>query len=134
MKYLVNIPREILQLIKMLDLCGNKLNQDAAIAFSQVLPNLTTLQELCLSYNPLGAAGAVEVLRALHHCKSPLKTLDLQDTGVGEEDIVPPTQPIVNNNLETLAISGDLLPSIMKCPLSNTTLKTLNMSRLNIIR
>ena len=126
-KYLVNIPREILQLIKELDLCDNKLNQDAAIAFSQVLPNFTTLQVLSLSANPLGAAGAVEVLRALHHCKSPLKTLDLQHTGVGEEDIVPPTQPIVNNNLEKLYISGDLLPSIMKCPLSNTTLKTLYM-------
>ena len=127
-KYLVNIPREILPLIKVLELCDNKLNQDAAIAFSQVLPNLTTLQWLDLHDNPLGAAGAVEVLRALHHCKSPLKTLYLQRTGVGEEDIVPPTQPIVNNNLETLWISGDLLPSIMKCPLSNTTLKTLNMS------
>ena len=126
-KYLVNIPREILPLIKVLELCDNKLNQDAAIAFSQVLPNLTTLQWLCLARNPLGAAGAVEVLRALHHCKSPLKTLDLQRTGVGEEDIVPPTQPIVNNNLETLRISGDLLPSIMKCPLSNTTLKTLDI-------
>ena len=128
LKLLVQIPVHILQLIKMLDLGGNKLNQDAAIAFSQVLPNLTTLQWLCLARNPLGAAGAVQVLRALRHCKSPLKTLNLQRTGVGEEDIVPPTQPIVNNNLETLAISGDLLPSIMKCPLSNTTLKTLDMS------
>ena len=125
---LVQIPVHILQLIKELDLRNNKLNQDTAIAFSQVLPNLTTLQRLALSRNPLGAAGAVQVLRALHHCKSPLKTLDLQHTGVGEEDIVPPTQPIVNNNLETLFISGDLLPSIMKCPLSNTTLRILNMS------
>ena len=128
MKWLVSMPLHILQLIKELRLNENKLNQDAAIAFSQVLPNLTTLQVLYLSGNPLGAAGAVEVLRALHHCKSPLKTLYLQDTGVGEEDIVPPTQPIVNNNLEKLRISGDLLPSIMKCPLSNTTLKTLDMS------
>ena len=128
-KWLVNIPLQILQLIKELVLFDNKLNQDAAIAVSQVLPNLTTLQELDLSYNPLGAAGAVEVLRALHHCKSPLKTLRLQCTGVGEEDIVPPTQPIVNNNLETLYISGNLLPSIMKCPLSNTTIKTLDMFR-----
>ena len=127
-KYLVNIPTQIVQLIKVLDLGDNKLNQDAAIAFSQVLPNFTSLQELDLCDNPLGAAGAVEVLRALHHCKSPLKTLYLQRTGVGEEDIVPPTQPIVNNNLEKLYISGDLLPSIMKCPLSNTTLKTLYMS------
>ena len=124
---LLNIP-QTLQLIKELDLRNNKLNQDAAIAFSQVLPKLIILQVLDLSRNPLGAAGAVEVLRALHHCKSPLKTLDLRRAGAGEEDIVPPTQPIVNNNLETLYISGDLLPSIVKCPLSNTTLKTLNMS------
>ena len=128
LKLLVQIPVHILQLIKELNLSDNKLNQDAAIAFSQVLPNLTTLQELYLYNNPLGAAGAVEVLRALHHCKSPLKTLNLKHTGVVEEDIVPPTQPIVNNNLEKLDISGYLLPSIMKCPLSNTTLKTLNMS------
>ena len=127
-KYLVNIPTQIGQLITGLNLSDNKLNQDAAIAFSQVLPNLTTLEWLDLSCNPLGAAGAVQVLRALHHCKSPLYSLDLRCTGVGEEDIVPPTQPIVINNLEILRISGDLLPSIMKCPLSNTTLKTLNMS------
>ena len=126
-KWLVNIPLPILQLIKVLDLGDNKLDQDAATAFSQIFPNLTALQVLSLSGNPLGAAGAVEVLRALHHCKSPLKTLWLQHTGVGEEDIVPPNQPIVNNNLETLSISGDLLPSIIKCPLSNTTLKTFHL-------
>ena len=111
-----------------LDLSYNELELDAAFAFSQVLPNLTTLQELDLSGNPLGADGAVEVLRALHYCKSPLKTLRLKDTGIKEEDVVPPTQPIVNNSLENMVISGDLLPSIMKCLLSNTTLKTLNMS------
>ena len=65
-KCLVNIPLQILQLIKKLNLGGNKLNQDAAIAFSQVLPNLTTMQELSLSNNPLGAAGAMEILRALY--------------------------------------------------------------------
>ena len=128
-RLLVNMPLQILQLIRVLDLGGNKLNQDAAIVFSQVLPNLTTLQELSLSGNPLGDAGAVMVLRALHHCKSPLKTLHLQDTGVGGEDIVvSPIHPIVNKNLETLEISCDLLPSIMKCPLSNTSLETLDMS------
>ena len=122
----MNIPLQILQLVKELNLYANELNQDAAFALSQVLPNLTTLHELSLS--GLDAAGAVEVLRALHHCKSPLKTLRLENTGVGGKDIVPPTQPIVNNNLESLAISGDLLPSIMKCPLSNTILNTLDMS------
>ena len=38
------------------------------------------------SCNPIGKGGAVEVLKYLHHYKTPLKRLELKDTGVGEED------------------------------------------------
>ena len=86
------------------------------------------LQYLYLHRNPISEGGAVEVLRSLHHYKTPLKTLNLQDTGIGEQDSVPLVQLIGDNVLENLLISGDLLPSIMKCPLPNSTLQTLNMS------
>ena len=127
-KWLHNIHPETLQQLESLNLGGNEIDRSGLIAFSQVIPKLTMLQHLSLRRNPISEGGAVEVLRSLHHYKTPLKTLDLRDTGIGEQDSVPLVQLIGDNVLETLLISGDLLPSIMKCPLPNSTLQTLNMS------
>ena len=127
-KWLHNIPAVILQQLIQLNLGDNEIDRSGLIAFSQVIPKLTMLQHLSLRWNPISKGGAVEVLRSLHHYKTPLKTLDLQYTGIGEQDSVPLVQLIGDNVLETLEISGDLLPSIMKCPLPNSTLQTLSMS------
>ena len=127
-KWLHNIPPETLQQLEHLNLGANEIDRSGLIAFSQVIPKLTMLQDLSLDGNPISEGGAVEVLRSLHHYKTPLKTLNLQDTGIGEQDSVPLVQLIGDNVLETLYISGDLLPSIMKCPLPNSTLQTLSMA------
>ena len=127
-KWLRNLQPETLQQLEHLDLGANEIGRSGLIAFSQVIPKLTMLQDLSLHRNPISEGGAVEVLRSLHHYKTPLKTLDLHSTGIGEQDSVPLVQLIGDNVLETLKISGDLLPSIMKCPLPNSTLQTLSMS------
>ena len=126
-KWLRNLQPETLQQLEHLDLGANEIDRSGLIAFSQVIPKLTMLQHLSLHSNPISEGGAVEVLRSLHHYKTPLKTLYLQDTGIGEQDSVPLVQLIGDNVLETLEISGDLLPSIMKCPLPNSTLRTLSI-------
>ena len=126
-KWLHNIPAVIVQQLIQLNLEDNEIDRSGLIAFSQVIPKLTMLQHLSLRWNPISKGGAVEVLRSLHHYKTPLKTLDLMHTGIGEQDSVPLVQLIGDNVLETLYISGDLLPSIMKCPLPNSTLQTLNI-------
>ena len=123
-KWLHNIPLGILQ---HLNLGDNEIDRSGLIALSQVIPKLTMLQNLSLNRNWIREGGSVEVLRSLHHHKTPLKTLDLQRTGIGEQDSVLLVQLIGDNVLVTLKISGDLLPSIMKCPLPNSTLKTLSM-------
>ena len=124
-KWLHNIPLGILQQLERLNLGDNEIDRSGLIA---IIPKLTMLQDLSLERNPISEGGAVEVLRSLHHYKTPLKKLDLQHTGIGEQDSVPLVQLIGDNVLETLEISGDLLPSIMKCPLPNSTLQTLSMS------
>ena len=123
-KCLHNIPLVILQQLEYLYLGVNRIDRSGLIAFSRVIPKLTMLQYLSLRRNPISEGGAAEVLRSLHHYKTPLKTLDLRHTGIGEEPLV---QLLGDNVLETLYISGDLLPSIMKCPLPNSTLQTLSM-------
>ena len=124
-KWLHNIPPETLQQLEHLDLGVNENDRSGLIALSQVIPKLTKLQDLSLYWNPISEGGAVEVLRSLHHYKTPLKTLKL--TGIGEQNIVPIVQLIGDNVLETLEISVDLLPSIMKCPLPNSTLQSFCM-------
>ena len=114
-KSLDNIP---LQQMEHLDLGGN--SSGLIASFSQLIPKLTTLKHLFLRRIPISEGGAVEVLRSLHHYKTSLKTLDLRGTGIAEQDIVPLVQVIGDNMLETIKISGDLLPSIMKCPLYQT--------------
>ena len=44
------------------------------------------MHTLFLNNNPIGVGEAVELLKCLNHCKTPLKTLNLARTGVGEED------------------------------------------------
>ena len=86
LKWFLEIPIQLLQQMKELDFGGNELDGPALNTFCGAIPNLTHLQKLTLYENPIGKGGAVEVLKCLHHYKTPLKELDLWDTGVGEED------------------------------------------------
>ena len=71
----------------------------------------------------------MEVLKCLYHYKTPLKELDLKDTGVGEEDCA---QLALLIDLEVLDISDNSLSSnsvasIMEGQLQNSTIQKLQM-------
>ena len=86
LKWFLEIPIQLLQQMKELNFCRNQLDGPALNTFCGAIPNLTNLRVLILEMNPIGKGGAVEVLKCLHHYKTPLKKLNLQDTGMGEED------------------------------------------------
>jgi Ran GTPase-activating protein (RanGAP) involved in mRNA processing and transport len=131
-KWFMKIPLQLAQQITKLDLYNNKLDQDALNAFCGWIPKLTKLQVLSLWGNPIGNGGAVEVLKCLHHCKTPLKELDLAHTGVGEEDCAQLALLVANSNLTRLYIENNSLSSnsvaiIMEGLLQNNTIQELNM-------
>ena len=129
LKWFLEIPIQLLQQMKKLNFGGNKLDGPALNTFCGAIPNLTHLQVLALWRNPIGKGGAAEVLKCLHHYKTPLKILDLQKTGVGEEDCA---QLALLIDLEVLNISYNSLSSngvasIMEGQLQNSTIQKLEM-------
>ena len=129
LKWFLEIPIQLLQQMKKLDFGFNELDGPALNTFCGAIPNLTHLQELTLSWNPIGKGGAVEVLKFLYHYKTPFKKLELYNTGVGEEDCA---QLAVLIHLEVLSIganslSSNSVASIMEGQLQNSTIKELKM-------
>ena len=129
LKWFLEIPIQLLQQMKKLDFGDNELDGPALNTFCGAIPNLTHLQVLTLYENPIGKGGAVEVLKSLYHYKTPLKELDLEDTGVGEEDCA---QLALLIDLEVLDISDNSLSSnsvasIMEGQLQNSTIQKLQM-------
>ena len=80
----VNIPPHILQDMRELHLTHTKLDGSACDLLAKVVPSMTRLEELWLSWNPIKSGGAVEVIKAL--CGSEVKQLRLYSTGIGELD------------------------------------------------
>ena len=133
-KWFVNISVQLAQHINTLDFIWNQLDGNALNVFCEVVPKLTHLHTLSLGSNPIGVNGAVELLKCLYHCKTPLKTLDISKTGVGEEDCAELALLIANTDLEELDIGLNQLTfnsvsSILGGLLHNTTLKQLCLSR-----
>ena len=108
LKWFLEIPIQLLQQMKKLYFGSNELDGPALNTFCGAIPNLTHLQELTLYRNPIGKGGAVEVLKCLNHYTTPLKVLNLWDTGVGEEDCA---QLALLIDLEVLNIFGNSLSS-----------------------
>ena len=129
LKWFLEIPIQLLQQLKKLEFGYNELDGPALNTFCGAIPNLTHLQELTLYENPIGKGGAVEVLKCLHHYKTPLKELILNDTGVGEEDCA---QLALLIDLKVLVIgdnslSSNSVASIMEGQLQNSTIQELQM-------
>ena len=129
LKWFLEIPIQLLQQMKKLQFDLNELDGPALNTFCGAIPNLTHLQVLILELNPIGKGGAVEVLKCLHHYKTPLKKLKLNGTGVGEEDCA---QLALLIDLEVLGIghnslSSNSVASIMEGLLQNSTIQKLHM-------
>ena len=79
-----NIPYHMLPDMKELDLSHNKLDGSACNLLAEVVPSMSSLEELWLSYNPIECGGAVNLIEAL--CGSGVKQLWLVKTGIGMPD------------------------------------------------
>ena len=130
MKWFTKIPLQLLQQIKELDFNSNKLDSNVLNVFTEVIPNLSKLKALSLGDN--GKGGAVEVLKCLYHHKIPLEKLDLQDTGVGEEDcalIALLTRTLLDLNVSGNSLSSNSIATIMEGLLQHNIIQKLDMSR-----
>ena len=126
LKQFVKVPHHLLQRIVSLNFSFNKLDKKALDLLSQVIPALSRLEVLNLSYNPIGEGGAVELMRALSHYKTPLKKLYLQGTSLGEEDIQALCEVLADNHIELLDIDGPTI-SIMRLHAQTIRVKTLHV-------
>ena len=126
LKWFVKMPSHLLQRIVSLDFCVNKLDKKALDLLPQVVPALSRLEVLNLSYNPIGQGGAVELMRALSHYKTPLKELKLEWTSLGEEDIQALCEVLADNHIELLVIDGPTI-SIMRHHIQAIRFKSLHV-------
>ena len=129
LKWFLEIPIQLLQQMTKLYFGSNELDGPALNTFCGTIPNLTHLQVLTLNENPISKGGAVEVLKCLHYYKTPLKELNLKDTGVGEDDC---SQLALFIDLEVLDIGANSLSfnsvaSIMEGQLHNSTIQKLHI-------
>ena len=129
LKWFLEIPIQLLQQMKKLDFGSNELDGPALNTFCESIPNLTHLQVLTLRENPIGKGGAVEVLKCLHHYKTPLKELNFRNTCVGEEDCA---QLALLIDLKVLyigynSLSSNSVASIMEGQLQKSTIQELEM-------
>ena len=131
LKWFLEIPIQLLQQMKNLDFRFNELDGPALNTFCGAIPNLTHLHKLMLWHNPIVKGGAVEVLKCLYHYKTPLKYLNLMDTGVGEEDCA---QLALLIDLEALDISCNSLSSNSVASLSSLLQQSVCQLRVLYIR
>ena len=128
----VNIPPHILQNMRELDLMRNKLDGSACDLLAKLVPSMTRLEELRLGYNPLGSAGAVEVIKAL--CGSGVKQLWLYNTGIGELDcealceLLKSSHSLQHLDIDQNNLSSESVASIITGLSHNNSLTILNIS------
>ena len=131
MKSFTKIPLQLLQQIKELNFNSNILDSNALNVFTEVVPNLSMLRALSLDGCPIGEGRAVKVLKCLYHHKIPLEKLDLEDTGVGEEDcalIALLTRTLLDLNISDNSLSSNSIATIMEGLLQHNIIQTLDMS------
>ena len=128
----VNLPPHILQNMRVLDLSGNKLDGSACDLLTKVVPSMTRLEKLWLSWNPIGSAGAVEVIKAL--CGSGVKQLWLWDTKIGEPDcealceLLKSSHSLQHLYIHQNNLSSESVASIITGLSHNSSLTDLNIS------
>ena len=131
MKWFTKIPLQLLQGIKELDFNSNELDDNALNILTKIVPNLSKLKALSLGYNPIGKGGAVDILKCLYHHKIPLEKLDLNNTGVGEEDctlIALLIRTLLDLKISNNSLSFNSIATIMEGLLQHNIIQILDMS------
>ena len=128
----VNIPPHILQYMRELDLMSNKLDGSACDLLAKIVPSMTRLEELRLSWNPIGSGGAMEVIKAL--CGSGMKQLWLLDTEIGKPDcealceLLRSSHSLQYLHIDQNNLSSESVASIITGLSHNNSLTDLNIS------
>ena len=131
-KWFTTIPLPIAGQISKL---GFIMNGNALNAFCEFIPKLTKLQVLSLrSYHNIAVGGAVEVLKRLHNCKTPLKKLKLE-LELGEEGcaqlglLLANTETLEELDIRDKKLFSTSVASIMEGLLQNSTIQHLRIDR-----
>ena len=128
----VNIPPHIIQNMRELDLCVNKLDGSACDLLAKTVPSMTRLEELWLGNNPIRSGGAVEVIKAL--CDSGVKGLLLYNTGIREPDcealceLLKSSHSLQHLDIDHNKVSSESVASIITGLSHNSSLTKLKIS------
>ena len=128
----VNIPSYMLPDMKELDFSHNKLDGSACNLLAKVVPSMSSLEELWLSYNPIECGGAVNLIEAL--CCSEVKQLWLVKTGIGEPDcdamytILKASHSLQSLHIDLNNLSLKSVMSIIEGLIHNKSLTDLDIS------
>ena len=102
-----NVSYNKLKFIKNLDLQGNNIGSEGAVALADGLKSCNNLQTLNLNSNNIGAEGAIALADGLKSCNN-LKTLVLADSNIGDEGAVALADGLKScSNLQTLNLSDN---------------------------
>ena len=125
-KHLLNLPKKIINKLKILDLSKNHLHSESCAVLAHLISHMPHLKMLELSFNcNIGQGGAVLLITSLTADNS-LEKFGLGTTGIGVEDCC------YYPSLKVLDIGwNDLPPEAVELIISgfhhNTTLKKLDM-------
>ena len=134
-EYLLQIPHQILQHIKLLQLGGCDIDQRGFENLAECIPYLHSLTSLYISVNPGGDGSLVKLLKALsEHGK--LQTLDMTYLSIGMDDVAALAGLLQSSsNLRELRVSGphesplavDVVNHLVRTVLSPSSLNTVRI-------
>ncbi|KAI8596099.1 hypothetical protein EDD21DRAFT_448106, partial [Dissophora ornata] len=123
--------------LTILNLHGNSIGKEGALALSEILKTNTTLTTLDLEDNSIGDEGALALSKALK-TNTTLTTLDLEDNSIGDEGALALSNALkTNTTLITLylwnnSIRKGVTLELLETQKTNTTLTTLNWQNYSI--
>ncbi|KAI8599884.1 hypothetical protein EDD21DRAFT_432081 [Dissophora ornata] len=115
-----------------LDLRGNSIGNEGALALSEALKTNTTLTTLNLWMNSIGKEGALALSETLK-TNTTLTTLDLEGNSIGNQGALALSKALkTNTTLTTLNLAGNSIGKegaleLLEALKTNTTLTTLNV-------
>ena len=118
--------------LKTLNLSGNYIGSDGAVALAEGLKCCTNLQTLNLMDNIIGLDGAEALAKVLKCCAN-LQTLNLRDNGIGSDGVVALAEGLeCCANLQTLDLSYNSIGSDGAVALAGGLKCCTNLKTLNL--
>lgn len=124
------IPSKEMKRIEKINLSENELSKEA---LAKLLGKLTNLKMITVRDNPFGEGGVVELVQSMHCHETPLETLKIADTGVGESDCKQIANLLADGwlqklNLHRNGLSSKSIACILNGLKQHKTMHKLNLS------